>query len=202
MQDYVRDGAEIYRRSFAIIRSEADLARFSKAEERVAVRLIHACGMVEVARDIVMSSGFADNARWALIAGAPVLCDSKMVANGVTRARLPAAHFSLIMGLDAFRDIATWKGYPDLLDRCHFVVVSRPEVPVSGLRASVAAFADRMIDAPGPLPASPSIVLVDAPTAPVSSTDIRRRVAARESIAGLVPSPVAEHIERHQLYRS
>jgi precorrin-8X/cobalt-precorrin-8 methylmutase len=92
MQDYVRDGAEIYRRSFSIIRSEADLARFSKAEERVAVRLIHACGMVEVARDIVMSPGFADNARWALIAGAPILCDSRMVANGVTRARLPAAN--------------------------------------------------------------------------------------------------------------
>ena len=92
MQDYVRDGAEIYRRSFSIIRSEADLARFSKAEERVAVRLIHACGMVEVARDIVMSPGFADNARWALTAGAPLLCDSKMVANGITRARLPAAN--------------------------------------------------------------------------------------------------------------
>ena len=92
MQDYVRDGAEIYRRSFAIIRAEADLARFSRAEERVAVRLIHACGMVEVARDIVMSPSFADNARWALIAGAPILCDSKMVANGITRARLPAAN--------------------------------------------------------------------------------------------------------------
>lgn len=92
MHDYVRDGAEIYRRSFAIIRAEADLSRFGKAEEKVAVRLIHACGMVEVARDIVMSPGFADNARWALIGGAPVLCDAKMVANGITRARLPAAN--------------------------------------------------------------------------------------------------------------
>ena len=89
---YVRDGAEIYRRSFAIIRAESDLARFSKAEERVAVRIIHACGMTEVARDIVMSPGFADNARWALIGGAPILCDSKMVANGITRARLPAGN--------------------------------------------------------------------------------------------------------------
>ena len=91
-RDYIRDGAEIYRRSFAIIRAESDLRRFSKAEEQVAVRIIHACGMVEVARDIVMSPGFADNARWALIGGAPVLCDSKMVANGITRARLPAAN--------------------------------------------------------------------------------------------------------------
>jgi len=90
--DYVRDGAEIYRRSFAIIRAESDLARFSPAEERVAVRIIHACGMTDIARDIVMSSGFADNARWALVAGAPILCDSKMVANGITRARLPAGN--------------------------------------------------------------------------------------------------------------
>ena len=89
---YIRDGAEIYRQSFAIIRAEADLKRFSKAEERIAVRIIHACGMVEVAKDIKMSPGFADNARWALIGGAPILCDSKMVANGITRARLPAGN--------------------------------------------------------------------------------------------------------------
>src|ERR1700743_2634646 len=90
--DYIRDGAEIYAKSFTIIRAESDLARFSKAEERVAVRIIHACGMTEIARDIVMSPGFADNARWALVAGAPILCDSKMVAHGITRARLPAAN--------------------------------------------------------------------------------------------------------------
>jgi precorrin-8X/cobalt-precorrin-8 methylmutase len=89
-RDYIRDGAEIYRRSFAIIRAEADLARFSPLEERVAVRIIHASGMVEVARDIRMSADFAETARAALHAGAPILCDSKMVANGITRARLPA----------------------------------------------------------------------------------------------------------------
>ncbi len=98
-RDYIRDGAEIYRRSFAIIRAESDLARFSKAEERVAVRIIHACGMIEIARDIRMSPGFADNARWALISGAPILCDSKMVANGITKARLPAAN-EIICTLD------------------------------------------------------------------------------------------------------
>ena len=92
MRNYIRDGAEIYRNSFAIIRAEADLKRFSKDEERVAVRIIHACGMVEVAKDIRMSPGFADNARWALVAGAPILCDSKMVTNGITRARLPAGN--------------------------------------------------------------------------------------------------------------
>ena len=89
---YIRDGAEIYRQSFGVIRAEAELARFSPVEERVAVRIIHACGMTEIARDIVMSPTFADNARWALVAGAPILCDSKMVANGITRARLPAGN--------------------------------------------------------------------------------------------------------------
>ena len=89
---YIRDGAEIYRRSFAIIRAESDLARFNEVEERVAVRIIHACGMTGIARDIVMSPGFAERARTALLAGAPILCDSKMVANGITRPRLPASN--------------------------------------------------------------------------------------------------------------
>ena len=89
-RDYIRDGAEIYRRSFAIIRAETDLSRFSPEEERVAVRIIHACGMVEAASDIAFAPGAVNAGRAALAAGAPVLCDSKMVANGVTRARLPA----------------------------------------------------------------------------------------------------------------
>ncbi|CAH1656004.1 Precorrin-8X methylmutase [Hyphomicrobiales bacterium] len=89
-RDYIREGDEIYRRSFAIIRSEARLTRFSPMEERVAVRIIHASGMVEVADDIAMTPDFAETARAALRAGAPILCDSKMVANGITRARLPA----------------------------------------------------------------------------------------------------------------
>jgi precorrin-8X/cobalt-precorrin-8 methylmutase len=87
---YIRDGAEIYRNSFAMIRAEADLARFNPREEKVAVRIIHACGMVEIARDIVMSPGFADAAWAALRAGAPILCDAKMVAHGITKRRLPA----------------------------------------------------------------------------------------------------------------
>ena len=90
VQSYIRDGAAIYARSFAIIRSEADLANLSPVEERVAVRIIHACGMVDIARDIVMSQNFADCAEAALKAGAPILCDSMMVADGITRARLPA----------------------------------------------------------------------------------------------------------------
>ena len=89
---YIRDGAEIYRRSFAMIRAEADLVRFGREEEQVAVRIIHACGMVEIASDIVFSTNAVVAGRAALRAGAPILCDAKMVANGVTRARLPAGN--------------------------------------------------------------------------------------------------------------
>jgi precorrin-8X/cobalt-precorrin-8 methylmutase len=90
--DYIRDGAEIYRRSFAIIRAEADLSRFSPGEERVVVRMIHACGMTDLPQDVELSPDFFEAAEGALRDGAPVLCDSKMVANGITRARLPAAN--------------------------------------------------------------------------------------------------------------
>lgn len=89
-RSYIRDGAQIYAQSFAIIRAEADLSRFQGQAEKVAVRMIHACGMPEIASDIVMSETFVSEARAALMAGAPVLCDSKMVANGITLSRLPA----------------------------------------------------------------------------------------------------------------
>ena len=88
--EYLRDGAAIYQRSFAAIRAESDLARFSQDEARVAVRIIHACGTVEIASDLLFSETFTAAAREALLNGAPILCDSKMVANGITRARLPA----------------------------------------------------------------------------------------------------------------
>ena len=87
---YIRDGAAIYRQSFGIIRAEADLARFGPEEEPVAVRIIHACGMVEAAADIVFTPGAVEAARRALRAGAPILCDARMVADGITRRRLPA----------------------------------------------------------------------------------------------------------------
>jgi precorrin-8X/cobalt-precorrin-8 methylmutase len=89
-RSYLRDGPEIYRNSFSIIRSEADLSRFQGHAEKVAVRIIHASGMVEIASDIVMSDDFAAKARAALVDGAPIFCDANMVAYGVTRARLPA----------------------------------------------------------------------------------------------------------------
>ncbi len=87
---YLCDGAAIYARSFAIIRDEADLSRFSDAEAQVVVRMIHACGLVEAARHIVFGQGLVEAARMALAAGAPLLCDAEMVAHGITRARLPA----------------------------------------------------------------------------------------------------------------
>lgn len=90
--EYLRDGAAIYARSFATIRAEADLSRFSPAEARIAVRVIHASGRVEVARDLLFGAGFATEARAALLAGRPILCDSQMVAHGITRARLPAGN--------------------------------------------------------------------------------------------------------------
>jgi precorrin-8X/cobalt-precorrin-8 methylmutase len=98
--DYIREGAAIYERSFAIIRAEADLSRFTPEESRIAVRMIHGCGMVEVAEAIRFGGGFAEAARAALLAGAPILCDSKMVANGITRARLPAMN-EILCTLDA-----------------------------------------------------------------------------------------------------
>lgn len=108
---YIRDGAEIYRRSFAIIRAEADLTRFSADEETIAVRVIHACGQVEVARDLVFSSGFVAAARHALQEGAPILCDAKMVAGGITRARLPADNRVICsLGDPRVADLATQIG--------------------------------------------------------------------------------------------
>jgi precorrin-8X/cobalt-precorrin-8 methylmutase len=89
MSDYLRDGTAIYQRSFAIIRAEADLSSFSPAEAEVAVRMIHACGLIEASKQIVFGARLVAAARSALQAGAPILCDSEMVAHGITRARLP-----------------------------------------------------------------------------------------------------------------
>jgi precorrin-8X/cobalt-precorrin-8 methylmutase len=90
--EYEKDGAEIYRRSFATIRAEADLSGLPDDVARVAVRMIHACGMVDLAADIGFSAQVAVAARKALLAGAPVLCDAQMVAAGITRKRLPAGN--------------------------------------------------------------------------------------------------------------
>lgn len=90
MHHYETDGAAIYRQSFATIRTEADLARFLPEEEPVVVRMIHAAGLVGLERDVVFSPGMASAARAALENGAPILCDARMVSEGITRPRLPA----------------------------------------------------------------------------------------------------------------
>ncbi|MFH8370007.1 precorrin-8X methylmutase [Streptomyces sp. NPDC018031] len=90
MFDYEKDGAAIYRQSFATIRAEADLAGLPADVSQVAVRMIHACGMVDLVRDLGYTPEVVSRARAALRAGAPILCDAQMVASGVTRKRLPA----------------------------------------------------------------------------------------------------------------
>jgi precorrin-8X/cobalt-precorrin-8 methylmutase len=89
MYSYEHDGAEIYRQSFATIRAEADLSRLPADVAQVAVRMIHACGQVDLVDDVAFSPAVVERAREALDAGAPVLCDAQMVASGVTRKRLP-----------------------------------------------------------------------------------------------------------------
>jgi precorrin-8X/cobalt-precorrin-8 methylmutase len=87
--DYLRDGQAIYSRSFAMIRAEADLKRFATDEVDVVVRMIHACGLVALASDVVIHPELVAAARTSLQSGAPILCDAEMVAHGITRARLP-----------------------------------------------------------------------------------------------------------------
>ncbi|MEV4896241.1 precorrin-8X methylmutase [Nonomuraea sp. NPDC055795] len=92
MSDYIRDGAEIYRRSFATIRAETDLSGLPADVAQVAVRMIHSCGMTDLVGDLGWSPRVVGDARAALGAGAPILCDAMMVASGVTRSRLPAGN--------------------------------------------------------------------------------------------------------------
>jgi nicotinate-nucleotide adenylyltransferase len=122
-----------------------------------------------------------------------------------TLARLGESGYSplqifFITGADAFADIETWRDYPALLDRGHFVVISRPGRSVTTLRAVLPALAPRMVDAGTVVPSVASILLVDAPTPDVSSTDIRRRACEGAGLDGLVPPAVAAHIHRYRLY--
>jgi nicotinate-nucleotide adenylyltransferase len=109
-----------------------------------------------------------------------------------------------ITGADAFAEIATWRDYPALLDLAHFIVISRPGFPAHAAKTRVPALGGRMVTlAPGePLPAQPSILLVDANTADVSSTEVRQRLAAGLPLEGRVPAAVERHALRHGLYRA
>lgn len=114
------------------------------------------------------------------------------------------AELFFIIGADAFADVVKWKDYPAILDRAHFAVVSRPGSPVNGLPQKLDQLAGRMVRAPfgAALQDTPSIFLIDANTSDVSSTAIRRRCVNGQSIAGLVPPAVQQHIEQHGLYSS
>jgi precorrin-8X/cobalt-precorrin-8 methylmutase len=134
---YIKDGAEIYAKSFATIRAEADLSRFDPLLSRVVVRMIHACGMVDLTGDVAASEGFAVAARDALLARAPILCDTAMVASGVTRARLPADNevvctlgepgvVELARSLETTRTAAAMELWGDRLDGGLVVVGNAP----------------------------------------------------------------------------
>jgi nicotinate-nucleotide adenylyltransferase len=109
-----------------------------------------------------------------------------------------------ILGADAFRDIESWRQFPAILEYAHFAVVSRPGLAVTELRQRLPQLADRMITAPADAAGhgSPRVFLIDAVTPSISATEIRERCQKKESIAGLVPDLVSQHIEQHGLYTS
>lgn len=115
-----------------------------------------------------------------------------------------ASELFFVIGADAFLDIDSWRDYPAILDHAHFAVVARPGFPVGTFAARMPALADRMRRPPvdARRPRDPVIWLIDAATTDVSSTAIRHRVAQGESISGLVPPAVQQHIEQHGLYTS
>ena len=117
------------------------------------------------------------------------------------------AELFFVTGADAFAEIASWKDYPALLDRCHFVVITRPGHGAHGLARTLPELSDRMIELSPSTPLdrvadTPAIYLADACTADVSSTDVRRRAARGASLEGLVPADVATYIRRQGLYGS
>ncbi|MEU1626399.1 precorrin-8X methylmutase [Streptomyces sp. NPDC020096] len=156
MIEYEKDGPAIYRQSFATIRAEADLSGLPDDVAQVAVRMIHACGMVDLVRDLVYSPAAVRNARSALRAGAPILCDVAMVASGVTRKRLPAANDvvctladpsvpALAAELGTTRSAAAMELWRDRLDGA---VVAVGNAPTSLFRLL------EMVEAGGPRPAA------------------------------------------------
>jgi nicotinate-nucleotide adenylyltransferase len=115
-----------------------------------------------------------------------------------------ATELYFLIGADAFSDITSWREYPQILDRANFTVVSRPGRPVHELRERLPSLAARMVDGMRGMtaPAKPSIILIDHPTADVSSTAIRSRLANGDSIDGMVDPRVQQHIQQHGLYVS
>jgi precorrin-8X/cobalt-precorrin-8 methylmutase len=182
--DYLRDGAEIYRRSFATIRAEADLSRFPQDVSRVVVRMIHACGQVDLTGDIAHSPGVVAAARAALQAGAPILCDAMMVASGVTRARLPRDNDvvctlrdhrvpALAEQLGTTRSAAALSLWGDRLDGAVVAVGNAPTALFHLLE---------MIDAGAPRPAA----VLGIPVGFIGAAESKEALAARDDLEYLV----------------
>ena len=182
--DYIRDGAAIYARSFATIRAEADLSGFTPEQSKIAVRIIHACGMVEVAGSVAMTSDLVSKARAALQAGKPILCDSEMVAHGVTRARLPANN-AVICTLRDERtpDLAKQIGNTrsaaalDLWgDQIEGAVVAIGNAPTALFHLL------ELIDSGGPRPAA----IIGMPVGFVGAVESKDALAARSDLAHVI----------------
>ncbi|MCK0518772.1 precorrin-8X methylmutase [Williamsia sp. DF01-3] len=180
MYTYIRDGAEIYRQSFATIRAESDLAEFDDDLSQVVVRMIHACGQVDLTDDVRASPGLVTAARGALDAGAPVLCDANMVASGVTRKRLPADNDVLCL----LTDPATPQLAVDLQTTrtAASVELWRPRLEgavVAIGNAPTALFALlELIDAGGPRPAA----VIGAPVGFIGAAESCAALAERDGI--------------------
>ena len=178
MTSYLQDGAEIYRRSFATIRAEADLGGLPADVSRVAVRMIHACGMVDLVEDIAFSPNVVADARAALLAGAPILCDATMVAAGITRKRLPADNEvlctlgdsrvpHLAARLETTRSAAAMELWRDHLEGA---VVAIGNAPTSLFRLL------DMIDAGAPKPAA----VLGIPVGFIGAVESKEALAANE----------------------
>ncbi|MET9430868.1 MULTISPECIES: precorrin-8X methylmutase [unclassified Streptomyces] len=182
--DYEKDGAEIYRQSFATIRAEADLAGLPADVSQVAVRMIHACGMVDLVRDLAYTPDVVARAREALRAGAPILCDAQMVASGVTRKRLPAGNDvictlsdpsvpALAAELGTTRSAAALELWRDRLEGS---VVAIGNAPTALFRLL------EMIDAGAPRPAA----VLGIPVGFIGAAESKDALAARTDLDHLV----------------
>lgn len=182
--DYLRDGAEIYRRSFATIRAEADLSGLPPEVAYLVVRMIHACGQVDLAADLGFSPGVAEKGRAALQAGAPILCDAMMVAAGITRSRLPAGNEvvctlrdervpALAAELGTTRSAAALELWRDHLDGAVVAIGNAPTALFHLLH---------MIDAGAPRPA----IVLGIPVGFIGAAEAKAVLAARTDVEHLV----------------
>lgn len=182
--DYIRDGAEIYRRSFATIRAEADLSAFPPEVAYVVVRMIHACGQVDLTGDVGFSPAVVTATRKALQDGAPILCDAMMVASGVTRSRLPKDNEvvctlrdprvpDLARELGDTRSAAALELWRDKLDGAVVAIGNAPTALFHLLD---------MIDAGAPRPAA----ILGIPVGFIGAAESKEALAARTDLEHLV----------------